>query len=302
MHDRLSPQDLQETQHWLDELFTEVSAQEGTLAGGKKLGIGAEAIQELRETSVRFGDPRNELIRLNPRLLKDIGVQVTALLKHQMQNQFDFYYMTLTVLMRTGKGVQFKKLECNLEFGPEGSEMPIVHAIFPTSKQKDILYGEIGMHLGVEATFEGSLEVDAAALLNAASIPGQAKAQVASNNSVKAFLTVPGYTFNLSQKEITAVGEGSPECSWGFEKPELQKSPQAKFGVIFKVPKGTTFFLLTGLVVVEPNIRWLANSIRHVFDYLSASEQELIRRSEEARRGKERIPIGNHEQWSLLLP
>src|SRR5947209_20230460 len=119
MHDWLSPQDLQETQQWLAELFTEVRAQEGTLAGGKKLGIGAEAIQELRETRVRFGDPRNELIHLNPRLLKDVGVQVTALLKHQMQKQFDFYYMTLTVLMQTGKNVQFKQLQCNMEFGPE---------------------------------------------------------------------------------------------------------------------------------------------------------------------------------------
>src|SRR6266705_261263 len=175
MHDKFSPQDLRESQPWLDELFTEVSAQEGTLAGGKKLDIGADAIQELRETRVRFGDPRNELIHLNPSLLKDIGVQVTALLKHQMQKQFDFYYMTLTVLMQTGKNVQFKQLQCNMEFGPEGSNAPILHAIFPTSKRKDLLYGEIGMHLGVEATFEGSAEVDASALLNAASIPGKAK-------------------------------------------------------------------------------------------------------------------------------
>jgi hypothetical protein len=302
MSDWISPQDLQETQHWLDKVFTEVSEQEGTLAGGNKLGIGAKAIQELRATKVYFGDPRNEMIQLNPRLLNDIGIQVTALIKHQMQKQFNFYYMTLTVSMRTGKGVQFKQLKCNMEFGSGESESPIIHAIFPTSKRKDILYGEIGMHLGGEATFEGSAELDATALLNAASIPGQVRVKVASRNTVKAFLTIPGYSFNLSQKEITAMGEGSPECYWSFEKPVLRGSAQVKFGVIFKVPKDATSATLTGLVVVEPDTRWLANSIRHVFGYLSASDQELIQRSEEERQGKERIPIGDHEQWSLTLP
>lgn len=296
------PQDISDAQTLLTELFTEVKAQEGTLAGGTKLGIGATALQELRETKVRFGDPRNDLIRLTPALFKDIGVNVTERMKLQMQKQFDFYYMTLTVSMRAGDDVQFKQMECRLQFGPQDAKEPIIHAIFPTSKWREILKGGLGVNLALNGDLDWSVGVDVTALANAMNLPGEVKANIDSKNSLRAFITIPDYSFDLGKYEISAGGEGNTECFWSIAKPELQKSHQVKFGVVFKVPKGTTLVDLIGLVVIEPSIRWLATKIRHVFEYLNETDQALIQRKDEERKGKERLPIGDHEQWTLTLP
>jgi hypothetical protein len=299
--DQFSPQDLHDAQTLLTELFTEVKAQEGTLAGGTKLGIGAKALQELRETRVKFGDPRNDLIQLTPLLFEDIGVKVTERMKKQMQTQFDFYYMTLTVSMHAEGDVQFKRMKCRLQFGPQGSDEPIIHAIFPTNKWRDILKGGVGISLALNGDLDWSAGVDLTALASSMNLPGNVKANIDNKNSLKAFITIPDYSFNLGQNEIIANGEGGPECFWEIEKPELQRTQQVKFGVVFKVSKDTTSVELMGLVVVEPSIRWLATKIRHAFEYLRGADQELIRRRDEERKGKERLPIGDHEQWALTL-
>ena len=124
-----SPQDLSEAQTLLESLFTEVTTQEGTLSGGVKLGTGGQALADLRETKITFGNPKNELIRLTPKLFADLGLELSEIYKRQMRDQFDFYYFTLTVSLQPRGGAQFTRLTCSLDFGPKGPGEPIVQVM-----------------------------------------------------------------------------------------------------------------------------------------------------------------------------
>jgi len=293
----LSPQDLQEAQMLLTNLFIEVSEQEGTLDGGTKLGIGATQLQTLRETKVRFGNPRSELIRLNDKLFKEIGVKLTERLKVQMLKQFDFYYMTLTVSMQSSPDIQFEQMDCMLEFGPNGPNEPIIHSIFPITTWREILSAGVGLSLALNGNLEWSAGIDTAAVNVLANLPGHIKAHVSNKDTLNAFITIPNYSFKLGKNDIEARGEGGSKCSWRIKKPELQKSQTVHFAVVFKVSKGTQSVDLTGLVAVEPNKRWLASAVRNVFEYLSEPNKALIQRTNEDSQGKELLPIGYVEQW-----
>lgn len=302
MIDRFSPRDLEEAQILLADLFQDVSEQEGTLAGGTKLGFGASQIQKLRETSVRFGNPKSDLIKLTDRSFKEIGVKLTERLKVLMQKQFDFYYMTLTVSMQSSPDIQFDTMECMLDFGPKGTNEPIIHSIFPVTTWREILSAGIGLSLALNGDLEWSAGVDTTALNAMTNLPGDIKAHVSNKDSLKAYVTIPDYSFNLGKHDIEARGEGDSECFWRIQRPELKKSQTVHFAVVFKAPKGTKAVDLKGLVVVEPNKRRIATAARNVFEFLSGQNKALLQSNNEDSQGKDRLPIGDAEQWPLALP
>jgi len=302
MSSSLSPQDLQEAQNLLGDLFKQVSEEEGKLSGGDKLGKGGEALQALRETKVTFGAPTDRLIRLTPKLFEEVGVELNEIYKRQMREQFNFYYMTLAVSMRPKRGAQFTRVECALNFGPKGSQEPIVQAIFPQSEWREVLNFGGGMNLGLNGDLDFGAEVkmpaDPAELEK---LPAHIKAKIGTKDDLKAFITIPDYSFKLGRAEIAATGEGNSECFWRVEKPDLQEAQTMRFGVVFKVPKDISSIELTGMVAAEPDMKWLTINVRDVLADLSDGLQALFRRKDE-REGKERLPIGDHEKWTLALP
>lgn len=60
----LSVQKLNAAQELLNQFFEEVKAGEGMLAGGTKLGLGGETLQQLKKTSISFGNPYHNLTRM----------------------------------------------------------------------------------------------------------------------------------------------------------------------------------------------------------------------------------------------
>jgi hypothetical protein len=299
-----STQDLQNSQALLDQLFDEVSSEEAVMAGGSKLGRGGRALQGLRETKVSFGHPADNLIHLTPKLFQSVGADLSEIHKRQMRKDFDFYYMTLTVSMQPGRGAQFTRVECELDFGPKGLSEPIVQSIFPKSEWKEVLNWGGGMKMGLNGNLDWDAGVDMKALPKGLleKLPGQIKTKIVNKNKLKAFIAIPDYAYKLGRSEIAATGEGNSSTFWRIEKPELKEAQTTQFGIVFKVPKGTTSIDLIGRVVVEPDIPWLVANVRDVFENLSAKLKALLRRREDKRSKAERLLIGDHEKWVIPLP
>ncbi|MBV9171660.1 MAG: hypothetical protein JOZ81_16430 [Chloroflexi bacterium] len=127
------------------------------------------------------------------------------------------------------------------------------------------------------------------------------KARLSNTNQLKALITVPEYSFARGRSEIAATGEGNSHCFWRIENPELQQVQTVQFGVVVKVPIGTASIDLNGLVAAEPSIDWLAANVRNVLEDIDTRLRALLSR-DGAQAGKDRLPIGAHETWTLVLP
>ena len=299
---RFVPQDLILAEKLLSELFDAVSSEEATLSGGTKLGAGGDAIRNLLETKVLFGNPLDKLIRLTPILFEEVGVELTGIFKRQMRQQFNFYYLTIAVSMLPRRGVQFTRIECSLDFGPKGANEPIVQTIFPNSEWKPLLSWGTGMSLALDGNLNWNAGLSTLDIDILEGLPTEIQARVTNADQLKAFITIPEYSYSLGRTEIAAIGEGNSECFWRIEKPELRKVQSVEFGVVFKVPKDVASIELTGLVTAEPSINWLITNLRIVFEDLSEKLQRLLRFKDSERNGKERLPIGDHEKWTIALP
>lgn len=298
MAEKLSPQDFKEARNLLDELFEAVSSEEGMLSGGKeqaKLDKGSEALQKLRKTKITFGNPKDKLVHLTEDLFDDVGVKLTEIHKQQMYAQFNYYYMTLAVSMRPERGAQFTRVECELNFGPKGENEPIVEIIFPKSEWREILSLNRSMKLAIDGNIEWGIGVDTQSTKLISGLPGYLKANVSNNNELKGFIAIPDYTYSLGHTDIAATGEGNSECFWRIENPDLQKAQTVKFAIVFKIPKYINSINLTGLVAVDPDMKWLTANISDVFEALSERLQRIFRQ-------KERLLIGVYEEWEIELP
>ncbi|MCP4286719.1 MAG: hypothetical protein GY792_20110 [Gammaproteobacteria bacterium] len=71
--------------------------------------------------------------------------------------------------------------------------------------------------------------------------------------------------------------------------------------MVFKVPKATEAITLKAMVAVEPNFNWLTANLKYVFEALSQKFKDLLILQDEKRTGKQRLPIGDHEKWTLTL-
>lgn len=290
--------DFRQDRTFWEELFQEVTALETTRSSGVKLGIGGEALQSLRETKITFGNPRNELIRLTEELFQQVGLELSPIHKQQIKTNYDFYYMTLTVSMQPGRGTQFTCVECRLDFAPKGEREPIVHTLFPTPEWKELLKIGLNFNVGLDGQFDWKAALPENAQFEA--LPGTLNARVATQQDFKAVLTIPNYAFKFGASDIAASGQGNSECFWRIDKPDLQKAQTAKFGVVFKVPKGTTEIKLTGLVAVEPDFRWLTSKLSVVFEELSQRFQQYFVLQDH--QPPTRQAIGESERWTLALP
>ncbi|MFO7682722.1 MAG: hypothetical protein R6X34_22015 [Chloroflexota bacterium] len=299
MPDKPTAPDFDQSNTLIDELFADVTKWEGSLAGGQKLKVGGSALDSLKETKVQFGNPKDNLIAITEAALHNSGLAVTSIRKQQMDTDYDFYYLTLTVDMRPKPGAVFKSLTCELNFGPKGPDEPIVQAIFPSSKWHDVMQFGGGMSLALDGNLDWQVGVDASQIANVTGLPADVKAGVVNKNEMNSFIVMPDFSYSLGRFDIAASGEGNSECYWHIEDPDLQKSVSFKFGVVFKVPKETESITLIGLAWAEPNMSWLTANIKNVFRDLSEKLQNILRKRDDASK---ELAKGAAEEWVLKLP
>ena len=296
----MSKPDFTKNNALLSELLNEVQKWEGTLAGGTKLEVNAEKIDSLFQTIVSFGNPRDQLIGLTENTFTESGTELNSIYKKQMQNQFDFYYMTLTVALRPKRAARFWRLTCEFDFSPKGNNEPIIVSLFPTQKWRSVISFGVGIDIGLNGNLSWNVGVDDAYLAQLSnSIPKDVKANLISKNNFQAFLALPAYNYNLGHSEILTNGEGNSNAYWRIQDGELQKIGTAKFGIVFKVPKGTESITLQGTVWAEPDINWLTANIRDVFANLSEQFQQLLRQKNQV---ADQFARGDAEKWELNLP
>ncbi|MEM7028554.1 MAG: hypothetical protein AAF629_03090, partial [Chloroflexota bacterium] len=265
-------QDLNEAQQFLTQLQQEVAPLEGVLASGREVKLGEQSIRDLSRTKMRFGNPRASLTRLTPKLFEDLSLELTPLRRRQMRNQFDFYYMTLTLHAQLKSGINLSSVRCQLDLGPKGTDAePIVEAYFPQRIWRDVLQFGGGMRLGLDGSLEFKADFDLDKLPQEirAKLPAEITAKIDHQNAMHSFIVAPDFSFNLGRADIASAGEESSTCFWNFQNPELQETQSLQFVVLFKVPKGQRKIGLVGRALVTAEIGWLSAKIDHVLDHLS---------------------------------
>ncbi|OKH42110.1 hypothetical protein NIES2101_33245 [Calothrix sp. HK-06] len=298
MVDLTRPPNLQNSDILLNELFEEVQKWEGTLSSRGTLGRGTASVQSLMQTKVNFGNPNDKLILLTEETFKEVGVELNSIYKQQMRDNYDFYYMTVTVDLRPKPNVKFWRLSCLLDFSPKGDKEPIVQTIFPESKWQSLMKFGVGMNLGLNENLEWSVGIDTSTFAELANIP-DFNASVSTKNELKAFVAVPDYTYEGGFFKIIAQGSGSSECFWRIEEADIQQMATVKFAVVFKVPKECTSINLHGTVWAEANMDWLFADIRDAASELKQTLKNLFKRKDEAAKELSR---GDEKQWTLNLP
>lgn len=282
----------------LPQLQREVANWEGCLSEDSKKGPATLAIEDLQKTKIYFSNPANELIPLTAETFQACGVELSNIYKLQIQNQFDFYYMTLNVNLFTELAVSISELTCQLKFGIEGQEKsPLINTIFPEHKWTEMISAGIGMDIAINGNLSFDIGVDDSVLNQVVgNLPEKLKANVSSKSDLKAesSLKITGIKYEWGHPEIQATGEGSSTAIWRIQDQNIQKVGKVKFIVVFKVPKDTEEIILDGITVAEIKTDWLTAPLEKIWDRLSDKLKFFL--------NKENISQGDQQSWKLTLP
>lgn len=289
---------LKESTDLLPQLQKEVANWEGCLSEESKKGPATLAIEDLQKTKIYFGNPENELIQLKEETFQACGVELSNIYKLQIQNQFDFYYMTLNVNLFTESAVSISELTCQLKFGIAGKEnLVIIQTIFPEHKWTEMISAGIGMDIAINGNLSFDIGRDTSVLNQVVdNLPEKLKANVSSKSDLKAEsnLKITGIKYEWGHPEIQATGEGSSKVRWHIQDKNIQKVGKVKFIVVFKVPKDTEAITLDGITGVEVKTDWFTAPLGKILKKLSS---ELI-----TFLSKENIFQGDQQSWKLTLP
>jgi hypothetical protein len=299
MSEQLNAPDLQAADALVETFLTELGGK-SSLVGGEALPVEAQLLASLRDTKVRFGNPRSNLIAITADQLHGSGIELSSIQRQQLEGQFDFYFMTITVDMRPEPGTHFSALACELNFGPKGANEPIVQSIFPQTSWKNVMSFGGGMNLGLDANLNWKVGVDTSRMSQLVEKAPELQADLENKNDMKSFIVLRDFAYDLGRFDIAAYGKDSSECYWYIQNTDLQQTLTVKFSVVFKVPTGTGEITLHGLAWAEPDVNnWLVIDLRNILPQLSRKLQELFRRRDTAAR---ELARGAREEWTLKLP
>jgi hypothetical protein len=303
MSTTISTPNFQEIDSLLSDLLQDVEEAEQSdvaFSGGTKLALGSEAIKSLQQSQVLFGNPTDRLILLTEESFKESGSELNNIYRQQMQDQFNFYYMTLATSLMPERSARFYRLSCELDFGPKGLQEPLIQTLFPSQQWRSVMSFGVGMDVGLNGNLDWNVGVDSSKLGPLAkTLPGQVQSQVSSSDSFSGFVTMPSYKYELGHPEVQAMGEGNSLCSWRIQDDNVQKIGTLRLGVVFKVPKDVDTLILKGKVWAEPNMNWLTADVGDVFYALGKKFKNILNQGDQA---AQQFSRGMIEEWELPLP
>lgn len=297
MTDFVSPPDPQETADHLNDLITEVNKWAGDLDAGEEFPVAVEDIRRYQQAKIKFTNPESNLERLTEATFEKVGVQLSPLQAEQMRTRYDFYHMTLSVQMRPEPGTHFRALGCQLNFGMDGNQEPIVATIFPNEKWKKVFEFGGGMTLGLDGNLDFEIGVDtitAAAIIN---LPAELKTKVVNKNALKSIIHVPEFSYARGRFDIAAYGPDGSECYWYFDNQEITQTLTEQFTIIFKVPQGAESISLRGVAWAEPHMDKLVTNFRHVVSRFTESLRNLFTGPN---KGAKAFAVTKGEKWDKI--
>lgn len=299
----LSKADVTASRQLLADLIAEVGRHESLLSGGRKLRAGEtrKKLRLLENFKVGFGDPRLNLTRLTPRLLKELGNELDPTLRAQLRDQYEMYYLSLPVNLRPARGTSFWRVECQLALNnPQGDE-PIIQSQFPQGEWQPVLAWGGNFTLALDAGVEWGMEVGTGLSAKIDKLPVRLKPRVAGHDGLAGFIRLPDFSFSLGRASIVAEGNGSSAAFWRLEGQDVKRAQNLQFGVVFKVPKGTRRLVLEGLVQADPDFDWIVTNLQNVWERLGKSFRALLTQPHSKRHGPNRLFLGDSERWELTL-
>lgn len=281
----------------LQALLAETERLEKTNPFESGRSVSKTAVNSLFQTRVSFGNPRNELIALTKDRFAAMNIELTPIYALQLENEFDFYAMSLNVNLQPQLGAVFKLLGCRLQFRVGAEESPIIQTIFPQNQWQSVINWGGSLKLGLTGSLNWEAGVAMPDTSSLAEIAPDLQAKIKNENEMNSFIVMPSYQYEIGRLDIAAGGEGGADCFWQMQSPDLQKSTSIKLNVVFKVPKGTQSIELSGLAYAEPKLSWLVASLQAIRHSISETLSTILQREDTSKLAR-----GVEEQWTIQLP
>lgn len=299
----ITKEDIDASYSGIQDVLQDLIEKESTLAGGipTSLSKSAQVLKDLSETKVEFGNPTSELEHLTLDMFNETGIEVSNLIRNQIENKFDFYRVVMPVNLQLKPGIVVDQINCKMYFGPKGDNEPIIVSIFPTNLWVNVLEAGSELNIGINSDLKLTASINSPTTIRNIDIPLQSEGKLDTSLHILGFVKTKKFVYNFGRPVISVTGEGGSDCSWRLEQPELAQNLMIKFIVIFKVPKSITQIHLKAIVTAQPKINWLAGELAQVIDRLKDWFSELLQ-PEGSRNIRERLPLGTCEEWNIILP
>ena len=280
----------------LDLAIAEARKWEGHL-GKRRKGRAVRAFEPLRNGQIKLDNPQALVLRIRPEDFKERGIPLSSEIKRSMQGAtgYNFYVVSVPVLLFPRRGAQYRLVESQLSFATTHGKRPLaIQNIFPSPFWKPVLKWGGAFNLGLNSELEWVAEVEEGQVKE-----GQLSRELASRvklaNQVSSFFKIMTFSHTLGRMEIEAQFSAGTAL-WRLDsKQVIRGQKQTKFLALLKVPKEVSRVRLEAAVQAKVSFNWLAAQIEHVFARLPQLIQQMIRR-------REGFPLQSFEVWSLELP
>jgi hypothetical protein len=266
----------QERENILVEAQSEIRGLTGALGPGGQVQTYNEALQEVddfRKAIVEFG-AFPDVIPFGEASFAKYGWPVPQDFDH-LDKYFNFYWVRFPVLLRPAPKSSYRKLEYEVEFGPNIAEdhlKPKAHLIFPAKKFKELLSLKARLKLGVS----GAVGLGASLPTPNFSYFEISDAEAVGKVDGKVDVSIGPFDLTMRKAEIDHTAEGAQKVYWQLADTELIQTDNPSPIVVLQVPKDIQEVAVRAEMQAfhSPTLGW---ELMQVYDYLTSKIQNFLK-------------------------